>query len=84
MSDDRGPAELHAVPAQYRCQACLKFVTGSSTWACPNCGWRPPHAPRPPKGGWPAPRRERRVEPMMVVVVIGVVVAAMVWWLTRG
>jgi hypothetical protein len=46
--DRRGSVTARRAPGRFRCLACRRFVLGTESGHCPNCGLVPPSAPSVP------------------------------------
>jgi hypothetical protein len=46
--DRRGNVSTRQAPGRFRCLPCRRYVTGTESGHCPNCGFVPPSAPDVP------------------------------------
>jgi hypothetical protein len=47
--DRRGNVTTRRAPGRFRCLPCKRYVTGTESGHCPNCGFVPPSAPEVPQ-----------------------------------
>ncbi len=70
--DGRGSVSARRAPGRFRCLPCQRYVTGTPSGHCPNCGFVPPSAPS-------VPPAMTSINPVVVLVVLAALFALLVF-----